>query len=111
MCVFVCCHLPLHCNDKIVARAHHNILRILVAKIEDIDIVDLDDSIARLQASLLRQTASVDLQKRKRKRKRGYNVCESKKLETLRSNRATIGNWQWQVEFNLYSKGGLKEGK
>lgn len=62
MCLFVCCHLPLHCNDEIVARAHHNILRILVAKIEDIDIVDLDDSIARLQASLLRQTASVDLQ-------------------------------------------------
>lgn len=62
VCLFVCCHLPLHCNDEIVARAHHNILRILVAKIEDIDIVDLDDSIARLQASLLRQTASVDLQ-------------------------------------------------
>lgn len=61
-CVCVCCHLPLHCNDEIVARTHHNILRILVAKIEDINIVDLDDSIARLQASLLRQTASVDLQ-------------------------------------------------
>lgn len=57
-----CPHLPLHCNDKIVARPHHNILRILVAKIEDIHVVDLDDCIARLQASLLRQAASVDLQ-------------------------------------------------
>lgn len=83
VCVCVCWHLPLHCNDEIVARADHNILRILVAKIEDIDIVDLDDSIARLQASLLRQTASVDLQSGNRKR--GYNVCEQER-ERERNN-------------------------
>jgi len=55
-------YLPLHCNDKVIARAHHHILGILVTKIEDINVVDLDDSIAGLQASLLGKTASIDLQ-------------------------------------------------
>jgi len=54
-------YLPLHCNDKVIARTNHNILGILVTKIEDIHVVNLDDSIAGLHASLLGETARIDL--------------------------------------------------
>lgn len=39
--------LPLYCHDKVVAGAYNNILGFFVAEIEDIDIVDFDNSITR----------------------------------------------------------------
>jgi len=56
-------YLPLHCDDKVVAGAHHNILGILVTQIEDIHVIDLDHRIAGLEASLLGQAAGVHLEK------------------------------------------------
>ena len=51
----------LHCDDKVVAGAHHNVLGILVTQIEDIHVIDLDHRIAGLEASLLGQAAGVHL--------------------------------------------------
>jgi len=69
-------YLPLHCDDKVVAGAHHNILGILVTQIEDIHVIDLDHRIAGLEASLLGQAAGVHLEKIREKQDRLVTITQ-----------------------------------